>query len=419
MTTALTPDVGSSGVSAGSDIAPLLGKPVEEVLALLGLPPLPTPDQAVPPGPGMPTLPPLDLVSLFKPLTDLLAGFGSGDLSQAALDPRQAFGRVQQTLQSTEQTGGSAMSALAPAWTGPGADAAMASGTSAQADGVSTAAQSQSISTSLSLASASVAKGRLGVEGVIASLSAIVTASAPFILTPPGQAAILSAASSHLAQATAITAETRTEMTGHTAAMAGAGIPVPISMAPQILGQLSQLGSTLLGSSAKQGKARGSLMSAGRGVLSKGKSAAELAGRSRGVKVPVALGMLPGSASGGPGSQVPGARTATLAGDPRASLPTVDQLRTDASGNNTTSTKGSLTSPTAAPAAGPGGFHGAAVSKNVVGDRGHLATGSEEMVGDIPAVTPSVVGSGPLNLAVEASREPESRKTPQRNSLDL
>ena len=52
-------------------LGPILDRPVGEVLAGLGLPPIPQ-LPALPPMPGLPPLPTIDIGMLLKPITDLL-----------------------------------------------------------------------------------------------------------------------------------------------------------------------------------------------------------------------------------------------------------------------------------------------------------------------------------------------------------
>ncbi|MEH3154391.1 MAG: hypothetical protein PGN29_03255 [Gordonia paraffinivorans] len=217
----------------GSSIAPLLHMPVSEILTKhLGLPPLP-PMPSMPPLPVMPPLPTIDLASLFKPLTDLLSGFGSGTMAGAPFDPTQLFDGLQKAFESVFGVLSQAMSAVTPFWAGAGGSAAMATGAQANVGNVETGGQSGDISRIVAIATASVAKGVALLQGVIASFAASLVPLIPAAVTPIGQAGIIASATTHLSEGLAVVAETRAELTAHTANMTFAGHPIPITAAPQ------------------------------------------------------------------------------------------------------------------------------------------------------------------------------------------
>ena len=107
-----------------SGVAPLLNMPVGDVLASLKLPPLPQ-LPPMPPLPHLPPLPTIDIASLFKPLTDLLSGFGSGNMANAPFDPTQLLSGLQQAFESVTGLGTQAMTMVAPFWAGAGGTAAI------------------------------------------------------------------------------------------------------------------------------------------------------------------------------------------------------------------------------------------------------------------------------------------------------
>ncbi len=120
-----------------SGVAPLLHMPVGDVLASLKLPPLPQ-LPPMPPLPHLPPLPTIDIASLFKPLTDLLSGFGSGDMANAPFDPTQLLTGLQQAFESVTGLGTQAMTMVAPFWAGAGGSAAITKGVAANENGVTT-----------------------------------------------------------------------------------------------------------------------------------------------------------------------------------------------------------------------------------------------------------------------------------------
>ncbi|NUS43977.1 MAG: hypothetical protein HOQ24_09850, partial [Mycobacteriaceae bacterium] len=132
-----------------SAAAPVVNRPVNDILADMGLPRLP----ALPPAAPLPDLPPLpilDLSALTKPLTDLAGSFGTGQLGapvspkdnaktgvsepSPALDPAQLMSAVGTVLQSVSQLGSTAAQALGSMWQGAGASAAGAKQAQASGD---------------------------------------------------------------------------------------------------------------------------------------------------------------------------------------------------------------------------------------------------------------------------------------------
>ncbi len=211
-----------------------LDRPVDSMLAELGLPPLPQ----VPaiPLPGMPPVPPLDLTALFKPLTDLAAGFGTGQLGAGGAS--QVFDEAVSALSSVVSLGTSALSLLEGLWQGQGADAATSKTTAAQSNGTQLASQGTQASTGTQAAAGTVATGAAQMSAIIAQLATSVTAASPALVTPVGQAAVLGMTAESLAQALAVTAKTRAELSAHSAKMTATGRKVPVTSAPKTSAKL-------------------------------------------------------------------------------------------------------------------------------------------------------------------------------------
>ncbi|MGV9837597.1 hypothetical protein ACWDUL_25835 [Nocardia niigatensis] len=220
--------------------APLLDSPVADVLQTLGLPALPQ-LPAVPPLPDMPPLPTLDLTALTKPLTDLASAFGTGQLGQG-LDASKMLSGVSSALQQVMSIAQSVMSlANSNSWQGSGATGAAEKGAAAQTNAVELAGQNLHQKTVMAGAATSVATGGALMSAIITKFVTGVTVAAPFIGTPPGQAFLLSLATETAAEATAVVAKTRTEMTVHSANMTTAGQKVKVTDAPKGVDSLSQV----------------------------------------------------------------------------------------------------------------------------------------------------------------------------------
>ncbi|MFI1915036.1 hypothetical protein [Nocardia sp. NPDC020380] len=210
-----------------TDFAPLLASPVGDVLQHLGLPALPQ----LPPTPPLPELPPLptlDLTALTKPLTDLAASFGTGTVGQDATNALQGVSTALQQVMSIAST----FASLASQWQGSGSDSAAEKSTAAQSNAVELGAQNVGQKAVLGGAATTVGTGAALMSAIIAKFVTGVTVSAPFLVTPPGQAFLLSLASETAAEATSVVAKTRAELTVHSAKMTTVGQKVKVTAPP-------------------------------------------------------------------------------------------------------------------------------------------------------------------------------------------
>lgn len=216
---------------AATPLGPILDRPVVDVLAGLGLPPLPTPPP-MPPLPGLPPLPPIDLHMLIKPMTDLLGGFGSGDLSAAPFDPSAIFEGLSKVLESTIGMGSGALKAIDQLWVGQSATAAAGKTAQAGADTAAVSTQGTGMSFDISAAAGIVGAGLAALQAIIGATIAKMTATIAAMVTPAGPPMMLGFASEGLAEATASVAATRAQLLGPTAHMTFNGAPVSITNAP-------------------------------------------------------------------------------------------------------------------------------------------------------------------------------------------
>lgn len=243
----------------GAGMGPLLERPVGDVLRSMGLPALPE-IAPLPPLPDLPPLPVLDLAALAKPLTDLASGFGTGQFgvpaapgvgapeesAQAPIDPTKALAQVSSVVQMATQMGMTAVQAVLSLWQGMGAGAAETTAAQAASDSAAVSAQSAATSAGVGSAAGTVFRGGAAMSAIIAKYLTSLTAASPFLVTPPGQAFILAMTAETLAEATAVVAETRGELTVHSSAMAATGAKVPVANAPSGIDP-TQMASQLLG----------------------------------------------------------------------------------------------------------------------------------------------------------------------------
>ncbi|WP_280504140.1 hypothetical protein, partial [Nocardia farcinica] len=253
---------------------PLLDRPVNEVLRELGIPPLPE-IPGLPPLPELPPLPVLDLAALAKPLTDLAGGFGTGVLPSATqagavtsppapgqeaapVDPAQVMQVVSGVLQTATTLGSTALQTVMSLWQSMAAMEAAQKAAEAAKDTTAVAEQSAQTSVGVTSAAGSVFRGAAEMSAVIAKFVASVTASAPFLATGAGQVFLVTLTTETIAEALAVVAKTRGELTVHSAAMTETGTKIPVTNAPDnvdpmqaisqvmaVLGPLSQLATSL------------------------------------------------------------------------------------------------------------------------------------------------------------------------------
>ncbi|WP_109525445.1 MULTISPECIES: hypothetical protein [Nocardia] len=247
-----------------SAIGPMLDRPVNDVLKEMGLPALPE-IPGLPPMPDLPPLPVIDLSVLAKPLTDLAGSFGTGTLpaaGQAAagppVDPAQVMQIVSTVLQTATTLGSSALQLAMTLWQSAASAEAAEKGGAAAKDTAAVADQSAQTSVGVATAASSVFQGSSQMTAIITKFMASVTAAAPFLATPPGQAFLVALTTETISEALAVIAKTRGELTVHSAAMAETGTKVPVTQAPknvdamqaisqvmQILGPLTSLATTM------------------------------------------------------------------------------------------------------------------------------------------------------------------------------
>ncbi|MBT0568574.1 hypothetical protein [Williamsia sp. CHRR-6] len=411
-----------------SAIAPLLHMPVNDILKSLNLPPLPH-IPPMPPLPHMPPLPTIDLSLLFKPLTDLLKGFGSGNFANAPFNPQDLFQGLQKAFEGVVQLGSQAMSVLAPLWTGPAATAALARGTELAGNGTNTSTQSVDISTGIGMATASVGKGLALLQGVIADFVATLLPMLPVIFTPPGIAAVMASATAHLSTGMAIVAETRAEITAHTAHMTIAGRPVPVAAIPTVAAQIPGLASTAVQTVASPIQ---SLIGGAGGIGGGGLAARSALGGGNGLHARRIEGVRDADthsagAGGGLGGVGGGGFAGAGAGSGSNPQPLAPRTAAEslASSSNPARTPGGkagideeiVTRSSSAMPMGPMGAGAAGgaspATHNSAVDREHVvdARHTDEIVGDVASASPAVLGAVEPAVTQTIWDEPDEMET--------
>ncbi|MXP20565.1 hypothetical protein GIY30_04225 [Gordonia sp. HNM0687] len=420
-----------------SPLGPILDTSVADVLAGHGLPAMPAMPPPGAPLPGLPPLPPLDITLLIKPLTDLLGGFGTGNLSGADFDPSAIFEGLSKVLQTSMSMGSGAVKALDKLWTGSASTAAVGKSAIATADTANVSTQGAGMSIDIQTAAGIVGAGLAAVQAIIAATIAKIAGTIPIIMTPPGQGLAVAFASEGLAEATTQVAVTRAQLLAPTAKMTANGAPVPVTSAPTTAGAAQSpfaVASAVLDgvspavSSASElpsmiASPVSGMLSAARADAMPGSTAAGIAGRSGGPGGGGAGGSggkgRVGGGGGGGGVGGVGAASAPLAPRPFMS-PSVGMTEPAASGP-TQAPRGAVTSTGAMPAsmapmAGAGAARGAGVGsageEHQVPDYLVTEDNGQRVVGDVPDVVPAVIGHEDEQPAPPASPDIELRLGP-------
>ncbi|MCX4091170.1 hypothetical protein [Nocardia sp. alder85J] len=212
--------------SAPGDTASGVGAVHQAVAgAPAAVPATPAVAPALPPDPvgtllhglGLAAVPGAD--ALLKPVLDLLSGFGTGVLG--AVNPATVLSEGSQVIQAAMQVGAGAFKTVDQVWQGKSARSAQEAGQRAQAQGQDASQRGLDISQLTEQAAGVIQRGNVQLTAVAQAFAAEATALAPVVLTPPGQATLISTATESLGQAVSIVNATRGELSGYTAQLAG------------------------------------------------------------------------------------------------------------------------------------------------------------------------------------------------------
>ncbi|MBY4570164.1 MULTISPECIES: hypothetical protein [Gordonia] len=204
-----------------------------DVLARFGIAPVQAPLNVHLPAslPELPVLPAIDPAMLLKPITDLLATFGTGRLGGIG-DPAAAHSDLAGLLDGGVTLLLNAARSVDGGWVGQAATSAVTAASRAASESGMLATQGAAISADLQAAAAVVAAGLTQLQGVVVKTAGALAAALPTLATPPGQLAALGIAAEGLAEGLSVVAATRTQLAGPTAHMAANGRPIPVTAVP-------------------------------------------------------------------------------------------------------------------------------------------------------------------------------------------
>ncbi|GAA4820753.1 C40 family peptidase [Tomitella cavernea] len=189
--------------------------------------------------------------ALARPITDLIAQSGTGDLGACGADARVRDASA--GIAAAMRTGVTSAGAVGAGWEGVDAEACARLAAQAGRAGAALVEQGDGIAAVLGDAAAGVRRGVGELGGILDSFLAVVACQGPALLTPAGQVAVVAAAADHIEQALAVVARMRGELEAHAAEMAEFIPQVPLPTMPDGAGLvrfaegLSQAGADLAG----------------------------------------------------------------------------------------------------------------------------------------------------------------------------
>lgn len=400
----MTIDTTSGPVTAPTVLDALQASPVAPVLDM-PLPPapaLPTVDLPAAPDPAaigellqsipVPTLPEID--ELVRPIAELGNMFGTGICE--ALDPSAILQQGSRLIDGAALLGRSALDALPDSWQSDAAEASADHVRRAQVAAVELSERGDNIGAVTRAATATVERGNIELTGIAQSFIASAIASAPVALTPPGQAALLASAAEHLSSALAVVARTRGELSGHTIAMNTLTAPIPV---PAPVATSMPIDPTSLAGPVTD--VAGGIGDAFSGSGGSASLPAPTQATSYGAAPTVATSALPGGTVGTAGfGGIAGGYTTVAGGTASGAgiLPgTAPVPMTAATGSGTTAASSAAAGAARHPIVG-GAPIGSAARGSDDDRRGIpdflVTSGTQsEIVGDLPFVTPAVIGA--------------------------
>ncbi|MCX4097248.1 NlpC/P60 family protein [Nocardia sp. alder85J] len=169
--------------------------------------------------------PVIDVDALAKPITDLLAGFGTGVLPGGG--PADALRQSSTTIDGVEQSGRQSIDQLGESWQGGGGDAAADKAMRVQTAAATISDRGNGMADVLALAATSIQTGQQELGGVLQDFVQSVTALGPAAATPAGMATVVNSAIDHLGRAMAVVTRVRSDLDTHTATMTELTPPPP------------------------------------------------------------------------------------------------------------------------------------------------------------------------------------------------
>ncbi|MFC9966120.1 hypothetical protein ACFVH4_17980 [Nocardia ignorata] len=230
----------------------LLDMSVPDALSSLQLPQLPDMSSVAEAASAIP------LSSLIEPVLELASAFGTGNTGGSggsssdgsgggstggsggsSSDPTSALAGITDTLSTVVDLAKDALSAATALWEGTGADAAATKSTEVAQNTTDTAAQAEKMNQLVAAGAADVSTGLAEINAVIARFVAGITALAPVLWTPPGQAAAITLANESIAEGVAIVTKTQAALTTKAGEMTAAGQKIAVTEAPNVVSGLT------------------------------------------------------------------------------------------------------------------------------------------------------------------------------------
>lgn len=173
----------------------------------------------------------VDFQALAAPIVQLLGALGSGVLPVGS--PADVLAVSSRTIEATRATAHTAAAQLDAAWTGQAADAALDKADQVQHAAERIAAHGDELAKLLESAAEVVQRGNAELVAIVESFATVAIGMGPMLITPAGQAALISAALDHLQRALAVVARVQAELEQHTAKLSSYLEPEDVPAAPE------------------------------------------------------------------------------------------------------------------------------------------------------------------------------------------
>lgn len=215
------------------NLADYLNQPVQDILAKLGLPPLPNgaPPPGEPPPEGQPgPTNPMDPSAMIQPVLDALGTLGTGIFD--SVDPTKMFEGISKAFESASSSVQEALGSMEGMWSGASGTSAAAKTGETLANGAQVAFQSAGLGANLSTSVADVQQAQIRLLQIIDEYNAKIAAIGPNIIFPWGQAQAVEAATQAITMTTEVITELQTTLAAQGGEAAAIGAPTALAQAP-------------------------------------------------------------------------------------------------------------------------------------------------------------------------------------------
>ncbi|WP_225731220.1 MULTISPECIES: NlpC/P60 family protein [unclassified Nocardia] len=207
----------------------------------------------------------IDISLLVKPLTDLLASFGTGVLT--ASGPADSLRATSSAVDQVHAAGRDSINNMSSAWDGVAADAATSKALRVQTSAATISDRGNDMATIVGQAATEIEAGKKELSTIVQSFVDDATKLAPTLTTPAGLSLLVGSAIDHIQQGVKVVDKVQSELSTHTTAMSELTPPPSTSLASTVASGVQSAASSVSSSGLQQ------LVSTGTGLLGTGTSA--------------------------------------------------------------------------------------------------------------------------------------------------